>query len=95
MAWTDIPSQNHQRIAIKRLRDLPGVMPIICEKEYFRASVCDWSEDGNLILANVTDDNWQTSLVLFDKNGKLVRTLPTAVAPLSGTPVSWRKYGHR
>ncbi|HEX2972622.1 MAG TPA: hypothetical protein VHP11_09835, partial [Tepidisphaeraceae bacterium] len=57
--------------------------------------LCDWSEDGNLLLVNATEDNQTWTLALYDKTGKLVRKIPTAVSPRSLTVASWRKYGHR
>jgi len=35
------------------------------------------------------------ALVILDKDGRLVRTLETAVPPAPGVIASRRKYGHR
>jgi hypothetical protein len=84
------------RIGLRRLKD-PASTPSTTFGDEFRyIQVCDWSEDGNLLLVNAaeTDAN-KSTLALYDKTGKLVRKIPTAVPPRGFTTASWRKYGHR
>jgi hypothetical protein len=47
---------------------------------------CDWTEDGN-VLVN------QGGLVVYTKDGKLVRRIPTERKPIGAA--TYRKYGHK
>ena len=55
---------------------------------------CDWTEQGEL-LANATADGKSWTLVIYARNGTLIRRLETPMPPSKGTIASWRKYGHR
>ena len=55
---------------------------------------CDWTEEGTL-LGNSSEDGKNWSLVVFDKQGRVVRRLDTAVPPAEGPVASWRKYGRQ
>jgi len=55
---------------------------------------CDWTEDGTL-LCNMSKNGTEWQLAVFDRNGQLIRTIATPVAPAKGVMASWRKYGHR
>ncbi|HEX2971323.1 MAG TPA: type II secretion system protein [Tepidisphaeraceae bacterium] len=94
VAWRDathLPTQ----IGLRRLKDPPSTPPTLFGGEFHTLRLCDWSEDGNLLLVNATEDNQTWTLALYDKTGKLVRRIPTAVPPLANSIASWRKYGHR
>ncbi|MGE5609537.1 MAG: prepilin-type N-terminal cleavage/methylation domain-containing protein [Bacillota bacterium] len=94
VAWLDVVSAKGYRLALKRLNEPSSVPPLFSEDVCRAATMCDWSEDGNYILISVMDDNGKWGLVLFDKTGKLVRKIPTAVPLLQGAAASWRKYNH-
>jgi hypothetical protein len=94
VAWADNRSPV-ARLAVKRINDPPSIQPFFSEKEYLGVVACDWSEDGNYILAYVMENKYDWILAVFDRNARLVRTIPTAVPVQAGAPASWRKYGHR
>jgi hypothetical protein len=61
---------------------------------YTSVYFCDWTEQGTM-LGNATRNGREYELIIFDKDGKVLQTLPTAVKPAPGVIASWRKYGHR
>jgi len=83
-----------RRIAWKTIHDAPTREPTIVGDGYgfTEACFCDWTSQGE-ILANVYDyDRWK--LVIFNRDGNLVRYLETPTPPAAGVIASWRKYGH-
>ena len=62
--------------------------------EYRSAYFCDWT-DQQTLLANVSMDGQKWKLVVFDKSGRLLQTLNTAVPPSKGVVASWRRYWHQ
>lgn len=54
---------------------------------------CDWTEDSKP-LANVNQGG-KWSLAILDRNGRLIRKIPTAIEPAPGAVASWRKYLHK
>ncbi|MCY2951195.1 MAG: type II secretion system protein [Planctomycetota bacterium] len=85
VAWTQ-----YSTVALKHIRDPVSAPPrIVANNTYF----CDWTEDGNL-LVNIRDGPRQM-LAILNRDGKLMRKIPTAVRPLPGSVASWRKYGHQ
>jgi prepilin-type N-terminal cleavage/methylation domain-containing protein len=61
---------------------------------YLSVYFCDWTEQGNL-LGNATRDGTNWRLVVFDRDGELLKELDTAVPPAKGPVASWRKYGRQ
>jgi prepilin-type N-terminal cleavage/methylation domain-containing protein len=55
---------------------------------------CDWTEEGTL-LGNASDDGVHWTLVVFGRDGSLVRRLETDMPPAEGPVASWRKYGRQ
>ena len=91
VAWTDFGG----KVAIKHVNEAPGSAPGAIEVSGFRTVFfCDWTEQGEL-LGNATNDGSHYTLIVFDRAGKLIRRLPTAIPPAPGVIASWRKYGHR
>jgi hypothetical protein len=97
VAWTDM--SGGVRAVFKPVRgpatDAPtfigtGAGPGGFQRVYF----CDWTEEGQM-LCNVTTDNTNFSLALFDRNGQFVRKIETDPPPARGVSASWRKYGHQ
>ncbi|HEX2971004.1 MAG TPA: prepilin-type N-terminal cleavage/methylation domain-containing protein, partial [Tepidisphaeraceae bacterium] len=82
VAWRDVIHMPH-RLGLRRLKDPPFVPSTVFAGEFRSIRLCDWSEDGNLLLVNATEDNQTWTLALYDKTGKLVRKIPTAVSPRS------------
>ena len=87
-------------IRLKRLADHSSVAPTVIGKQLDRVSMCDWSEDGRL-LVNVCESSSEKNaggdwaLYILDKSGNVIRRLDTAVRPTEYDCASWRKYGHR
>lgn len=94
VGWTQASAiMSGRKIAWKSVNDPTSRPPTIIGETFTEACFCDWTEQGQ-ILANVfTGAAWK--LVIFDRNGKLVRDLPTTTPPAAGVIASWRKYGHR
>jgi hypothetical protein len=81
-------------IQVKGVKDPPSRIPTTIGAPYSFAYFCDWTEQGT-ILGNVSRDNSNWRLVIFDRDGKLLRELDTDPKPAPGPIASWRKYGHR
>ncbi len=91
VAWTDPRGQ----VALKHVNEPPNRPPsMIRVGDYRSVYFCDWTEEGTL-LGNATRTGTQYELVVFDRNGTVLRTLSTAVRPAPGVIATWRKYGHR
>jgi len=96
VAWTRMNGGTERRvIALKPVYAPPDQPPtLIGDKDFLSVYFCDWTEQGTL-LGNATKDgrNWQ--LVIYNRDGTLLRAMETQVRPTKGTIASWRKYGHR
>jgi prepilin-type N-terminal cleavage/methylation domain-containing protein len=103
VAWTRARSQggggigaDNRCIAMKPVYAPPDQPPFLIGADSTFKSVCfcDWTEQGELLgNASVDNKNWQ--LVIFDRNGNLIRKLGTQVPPAKGSIAAYRKYGHR
>ena len=94
VAWTNSRgSSNSAVIAMKAIKSHSSEPPTLIGGSYGSAFFCDWTEDSKL-LANITIGGHYT-LAIFDRNGRLVRKIPTAVEPAPGVVASWRKYLHK
>ncbi|MCY2950820.1 MAG: prepilin-type N-terminal cleavage/methylation domain-containing protein [Planctomycetota bacterium] len=91
VAWT-----RNNAVALKYLKNVASEVPRMLATEYGGATFCDFSPDGNLLINARKKDsrNGEWGLLLIDKLGKLVRDIPTEVAPARGGYASWRKYRH-
>jgi hypothetical protein len=96
VAWTRIKGGGDNRvIALKPVYAPPDQPPtIIGDKDFQSVYFCDWTEQGTL-LANASRDGKKWSLVIYDRDGQLIRTMETPAPPAKGSIASWRKYGHR
>ena len=82
-------------IQMKHVNDPPELPPTTIGRDLFKSVYfCDWTEEGTL-LGNASEDGRTWSLVIFDRTGKLLRTLATDIRPVEGPVASWRKYGHQ
>jgi prepilin-type N-terminal cleavage/methylation domain-containing protein len=93
VAWTG-PGGAGRRIQFKHVNDPPAAVPTAIGEGFRSVYFCDWTEDGTL-LGNASEDGRNWSLVVFDKQGRVVRRLETAVPPAEGPIASWRKYGRQ
>ena len=88
IAWT-----YQEQVAIKHVRDPvlqpPTMISIPNGKLYF----CDFTERGDL-LVNGGSFGANSRLAIYDRRGRLLRTLITPTPDL-GVVASWRKYEHR
>jgi prepilin-type N-terminal cleavage/methylation domain-containing protein len=90
VGWTSNGS-----VALKHVNEPPSKAAGIIKVDGFQSVYfCDWTEQGDL-LGNATNDGSHFVLIVFDRTGKVLRRLPTAVPPAPGVIASWRKYGHR
>jgi prepilin-type N-terminal cleavage/methylation domain-containing protein len=94
VGWTQNGGATYgRRIAWKAVNDPPSRPPTIIGEGFSEICFCDWTEQGQ-ILANVgRNGTWK--LAIFDRSGRFVRELPTAMPPAAGVIASWRKYEHR
>ena len=93
VAWTDMGAPGG--VAIKGVNEPVSSPPGIIRVEGYRTVYfCDWTEQGTL-LGNATSNGRDHMLIIFDRAGKVLRQLETAVRPAPGVIASWRKYGHR
>ena len=93
VAWTD--QAGGRRTMIKGVNEPVTKAPsLITLPGYTSVYFCDWTDQGTL-LGNATRDGRNWTLVLFTRDGKLIRRLETNVPPAQGVIASWRKYGHR
>jgi prepilin-type N-terminal cleavage/methylation domain-containing protein len=96
VAWTG-PGHGGKVIQMKHVNDPPSLPPSLIGHgpgQFRSVYFCDWTEEGTL-LGNATSDGRNWMLVVFDKNGQIVRRLDTDIRPTEGAIASWRKYGHR
>lgn len=95
VGWSASKNGSTYSIAIKAVVDPPSSPPnIILPDGYKSIYFCDFTEQGT-ILANGTTDGNNWKLVIVDRLGNVLKTLPTASPPAKGVTASWRKYGHR
>ncbi|HZN66537.1 MAG TPA: prepilin-type N-terminal cleavage/methylation domain-containing protein [Tepidisphaeraceae bacterium] len=100
VAWSGVRSGGGSQdkvIAWKHVRDPVDRRPAEVggsDSGYRSVYFCDWTEQGTL-LGNATRDGQNWRLVIFDRDGKLLKEMDTAVPPARGAIASWRKYGHR
>ena len=93
VAWTVM--QGQAAVALKAINEPPNKPPTVLKfAGYTSVYFCDWTEQGTM-LGNATRNGREYELIVFDKDGKVLQTLPTAVKPAPGVIASWRKYGHR
>lgn len=82
-------------VAYKPVSDSPSTAPYILKPDGYKSTYfCDWTDQGT-ILANGTRDGSRWELIVIDRQGNVLRKLPTVVPPVSGAVASWRKYGHK
>jgi prepilin-type N-terminal cleavage/methylation domain-containing protein len=83
-------------VAIKPVRSASADMPSIIGTEYGSTVLfCDWTDDGNLLVA-IDNHNWGGDLVVLDRHGKLLKRIPTDTGVyMSPGAASWRKYWHQ
>ncbi|MGE5608077.1 MAG: prepilin-type N-terminal cleavage/methylation domain-containing protein [Bacillota bacterium] len=82
-------------VALKRLSEGASVPPRILTLGDTRWSLtfCDFTPDGQLLVnAGPSQGKWR--LLIMDKAGKVLREIPTDVAPQPSSYASWRKYRH-
>lgn len=94
VAWTGHGPEG-SGVCIKSLKDHSSVPPtVVGTRQFARIVFCDWTEDGRL-LVNIHESGAQHwTLAILDRNGKLLRKLPTDPPPMPDSTASWRKYGH-
>jgi len=95
VGWTQAAAvTSGRRVAWKHVNDPANRPPTIVGdgNNFTEVGFCDWTEQGQ-ILANANRyGTWK--LTIFDRTGRLIRELPTAMPPAAGVIASWRKYGH-
>ena len=95
VAWTRMKSGGDRYMALKPITAPPDQAPTaVGDKDFRSVYFCDWTEQGTL-LGNATRDGTHWMLVIYEKDGTLLRTMQTPVPPAKGSIASWRKYGHR
>lgn len=93
VAWTQASNETSGVIALKAVRDHSSNKPTLLGRQYNSAFFCDWTEDARLLVNISQNGRW--TLAVMDRNGQLMRTIPTAVEPAPGGVASWRKYLHK
>jgi prepilin-type N-terminal cleavage/methylation domain-containing protein len=93
VAWTATVGGG-KAIQLKGVNEPPDQSPQTITGDYRSVYFCDWSEEGTL-LGNATRDGANWTLVVFNRQGDLLRELQTDTRPAQGPIASWRKYGHR
>ena len=97
VAWTE-PStptfrEKNKRIALKHVGQPLHEKPLMVGDEFESVYFCDWTEQGHLLGNASNGAGW--FLVLYSRDGKLIRRLETPTAPAPGIVASCRKYGRR
>ena len=92
VAWTGAGPGGNKVIQWKAVTAPPNQLPAEVRGDY-RSVFCDWTEDGTL-LGNASRDGTNWMLVIFDRDGNVLRQLETDIKPAAGPIASWRKYGH-
>jgi hypothetical protein len=99
VGWSDSISggMGGRRIAWKSVSDAssrpPTYIPNSNSTGYSEVCFCDWTEQGQILANANRNGTWR--LTIFDRNGRMVRELPTTMPPAAGVIASWRKYGHK
>ena len=94
VAWTGLRGGGSRVIHMKHVNDPPATPPAAIGAGMRSVYFCDWTEEGTL-LGNASDDGANWTLVLFDRDGRLLRRLETSPRPAEGPIASWRKYGRQ
>ena len=100
MAWTapEFKEPRYGRlIGVARVDRGPTVQSWFVGADFGDCVFCDWTDDGN-ILANVREQTQPRQrgwcLAILDKEGKLLRRIPTDVPPAPESGASWRHARH-
>ena len=91
IAWTGVVS-GRKVIQLKGIKDGVAQLPTDIRGDYQSVYFCDWTEEGTL-LGNASRNGIDWHLVIFDRQGQLLRELATDSPPAEGPIASWRKYG--
>jgi len=98
VAWT-IFDGGSPRAAFKSAKDSAARPPNLIPSfgpgmpSYSSVYFCDWTDESDL-LCNASTDGQHYQLVVFSRDGTVVRKLDTEMPPAKGVVASWRKYGH-
>jgi prepilin-type N-terminal cleavage/methylation domain-containing protein len=100
VAWTTF--EGGPSAAFKSVREPAARLPTLIgagtpsgsPRPFQRVYFCDWTEESTL-LCNVTTDGTNYTLAIFNRDGRLIRTLGTDPPPAKGVIATWRKYGHQ
>jgi hypothetical protein len=97
VAWTMIGGGGS--VAMKHVNQRPSDLPTMLKppQGFSQMYFCDWTDQGTLLCnaARAGGGTANRALIILDRDGKLLRTLATAVPPAAGVTASWRKYGHQ
>ena len=96
VAWTRMKGPGDLRVIAMKPTYAPPDQPpaVIGDKDFQSVYFCDWTEQGTM-LGNASTDGKNWMLVIYDRDGTLLRRLATPAPPAKGAIASWRKYGHR
>jgi len=107
-AWTNHTWMNGPHgVAFKRMSDPADVQPTVIldskvGPDYSYMVFCDWTDDGNLLVNackgpvggdHMHGGDWH--LMIINKQGNILREIPTAVPPYPSGVASWRRYWHQ
>jgi len=83
--------------SLKRLRDGLSVPPIALQLQggYRAPCFCDWTEDGNLLVAAYAPPNTVARLLVVTRDGKVLRELMRIERGDDVYMAAWRKYTHQ
>jgi prepilin-type N-terminal cleavage/methylation domain-containing protein len=101
VAWTHNVLDKPKGVAIKRMADRPECPPTILGRDFSYIVFCDWIDDGNILVnacRNAAAPDWmhggKWELLIMNKSGDIVRSVPTAVEPWPGSVASYRRILH-
>jgi prepilin-type N-terminal cleavage/methylation domain-containing protein len=100
VAWTRQLGTGPGRfaVAVKPVRSPSAEAPSIIGTEYgLTVHFCDWTEDGNLLVAIDNGGYHSGDLIVLDRQGKLLKRIPleSGVSMYDAGAASWRKYWHQ
>jgi hypothetical protein len=92
VAWSAYQADATTKVLLKSTYASAADLPALLGSQFDEAYFCDWTEQGDLLVNRRIGSRW--ALAVINKDGALLREIPTIVDVPDGAIASWRKYEH-